>query len=120
MIKTNKNLFTIAENIAAKEIDRDPIDYIRRESVFHDNIKLNMSIEENKGLDVVEEEIHSEEDVNKATFTTNNVQLPSKNNYDDTGSDDNDNHVQLNTELEEVFYDAYDFIPTNSLKSKSK
>lgn len=35
--KTNKNLFRIVEQIAEKEIEKDPIDFIRRESLNVDD-----------------------------------------------------------------------------------
>ena len=89
--KTNKNLFTIVESIAAKEIERDPLDFIRRESaMLPDKIIMNsngsFSNEENKGFDVVDEVNESDEETNKATFITNFG--------DDNGRhDDSDNEV---------------------------
>jgi hypothetical protein len=37
MTATNKNLYAIVEAIAEKEIERNPIDFIRRESFRMDN-----------------------------------------------------------------------------------
>lgn len=38
MYKINKSLFKIAENIALKEIEKDPLEFIRRESFIDPNI----------------------------------------------------------------------------------
>lgn len=76
MSKTHKNLFTIIESIAAKEMEKDPIDYIRRESaMIPDKNILNFGNgsffnEENKIYDI-DEANESDEETNKATFLTN-------------------------------------------------
>lgn len=44
MHKINKSVFDIVENIAEKEIDRDPLEFIRRES-FVDTGKFNLNDE---------------------------------------------------------------------------
>lgn len=117
MARTNKNLFSIVEKIAEKELERDPVNFIRTESIL---VKANIA---KQSMQSNEESKHncnyeSDEDM---TFGEPIQKVYSNAQFDIVNNDDDDGQkIVLGKELEDVFFDAYDFIPSNSIKIKRR
>lgn len=115
MTATNKNLYAIVEAIAEKEIERNPIEFIRKESFrgrlpeLDEFFSLHGSDSEQPGIEtVIEEEEYDSDENNHNQARAHQFDEEMKDDRNSSRNKSVINHDHLVEDLEDQFHDAND------------
>ena len=110
-----QKLFDIAEKMAQKEIEKDPIDFIRRESFAGEDRERFFGIESScpngKIIPIKEEDEFDPEKYSLAFKEEMKSPLQIEVEKKSSGSDGQEENLE--EELEEIFHDANDFVSSD-------